>query len=275
MYHYEALGDERFQEFSQALISAAFPNAQCLPVGQPDGGRDAFMIRHRLDRGIFKEGELIVFQVKFVKSSSDARTERMMIEEVVKKERPKIEKLKAAGLKSYYLITNLKGTAHPSTGSIDRVNEQLSEALGMEAYCWWRDDLDRRLDNNSSVKWSYPDVLKATDLLEKLVLGLWGEEEERRRSAIRAYMTAQYDDDQELKFKQTELRSTMTELFVDIPMRQSAELLTPELRQIYRTQRIHRWGGWRSLHLPWGRRASLGGIFHSDGPSSELSQNGT
>ena len=34
MYHYEMLGDERFQEFCQALISANFPNAQCLPVGQ-------------------------------------------------------------------------------------------------------------------------------------------------------------------------------------------------------------------------------------------------
>ena len=36
-YHYESLGDERFQQLAQALIAIEFPNVQCLPVGQPDG----------------------------------------------------------------------------------------------------------------------------------------------------------------------------------------------------------------------------------------------
>lgn len=231
MYHYEALGDERFQEFCQALISASFPNAQCLPTGQPDGGRDAYAIqRVLLDRSArVTQKELIVFQVKFSKNERDARSEREMIEEVVKLEQKKVDHLKQLGLTKYYLLTNVKGTAHLDSGSIDRVNRQLSEALSIDAYCWWRDDLDRRLDGQSSVKWSYPDVLKATDLLEALVKGSWGEDESRRRAAIRAYMTAQYDDDQELKFKQTELRSTMTELFVDLPMQQSTSTIDPDL----------------------------------------------
>ncbi|MEJ5979187.1 hypothetical protein WG901_21215 [Novosphingobium sp. PS1R-30] len=223
MYHYEVLDDERFQQFCQGLIVASFPNAQCMPVGQPDGGRDAFLFEHltRQFEGRNADPDVIVYQVKFIRNPNDSRSERDMIEEVVRSEKDKILKLKARGLKKYYLITNLKGTSHLDVGSIDKVNAALSEALGIEAYCWWRDDLDRRLDLHSALKWSYPDILKATDLLEKLVAGQLGEDEERRRSAIRAYMTAQYEDDQELKFKQTELRSTMADLFVDLPMRRS------------------------------------------------------
>ncbi|RUV33556.1 hypothetical protein, partial [Mesorhizobium sp. M7A.F.Ca.MR.148.00.0.0] len=222
MYHYEMLGDERFQEFCQALISASFPNAQCLPVGQPDGGRDAFLIHHlKESRPKHSRPELIVFQVKYVKKTLDSRSEREMVEDVINKEGEKVEKLKSAGLQKYYLITNIKGTSHLDVGSIDRVNGLLSEKLGIEAYCWWRDDLDRRLDGNSSVRWSYPEILKATDLLEALVSGALGEGEERRKAAIRAYMVAQYEDDQELKFKQTDLRSSMTELFIDLPMHPS------------------------------------------------------
>ncbi|WP_442678193.1 NACHT domain-containing protein [Sphingomonas sp. ASY06-1R] len=221
MYHYEVLGDERFQSFCQALIAASFPNAQCLPVGQPDGGRDAFILRkvreHR--RRHAQDRELIVFQVKYVKKANDTRTEREMLEDVARNERNKVERLKDHGISKYILITNLRGTSHLEVGSIDRVNTILTDSLGVESYCWWRDDLDRRLDNSSSIKWSYPDILKATDLLEKLVAGQLGEGEERRRSAIRAYMTSQYDEDRELKFKQTDLRSTMADLFVDLPMR--------------------------------------------------------
>ncbi|MGJ4947804.1 NACHT domain-containing protein [Bradyrhizobium sp. HKCCYLS20291] len=221
MYHYETLGDERFQEFCQSLLTATFPNVQCLPVGQPDGGRDAYLIRRHIlnRRSETQDPGPIVFQVKYIKNPNDSRTERQFIEEVVASEKPKIEKLKAVGLTKYYLLTNLKGTSHYQVGSIDRVNALLSEYMEIDAFCWWRDDLDRRLDLHTSLKWSYPDILKATDLLEKLVGGQLGEDEERRRSAIRAYITSQYDDDQELKFKQTELRSTMTDLFVDLPMR--------------------------------------------------------
>ncbi len=223
MYHYEALGDDRFQEFCQALISASFPNAQCLPVGQPDGGRDAFLLHHlTVRKSVEGSSDTIVFQVKYAKNPSD-RDEREMVESVIKTEGPKIDVLKKRGMTKYYLLTNVRGTAHLDVGSIDRVNKALSEAFGIEAYCWWRDDLDRRLDAQAGIKWSYPETLKATDLLEKLVAGQLGEDEERRRGALRAYMTSQYEEDQELKFKQTDLRSTMTELFVDLPMRFSPQ----------------------------------------------------
>lgn len=267
MYHYEVLGHERFQEFCQSLIVDEYPNAQCLPVGQPDGGRDAFLHRYLVGN---RHGshpateELVVFQVKYVKSVGGNRDERKMIEEIIKLEAKKVERLKAAGLTKYILITNVKGTSHFESGSIDQVNKQLSTALGIESYCWWRDDLDRRLDKNSSIKWSYPEILKATDLLEALVSNHLGEDEERRRGAIRAYMTAQYEDDQELKFKQTDLRSTMTELFVDLPMRLTIEVIDPEIFRTNRNQwRVERVRNFKSYayHIDMGSESNRSAEF--------------
>ncbi len=242
MYHYDTLGDEKFQEFCQALISAVFPDAQCLPVGQPDGGRDAFFY-HKINfrkNNLQSDKELIVFQVKYIKNPKNSRTEREMIEDVIKKEKDKIKRLKSAGMSKYYLITNLQGTSHYKSGSIDKVNDILTSEIGVNAYCWWRDDLDRRLDNHPQIKWSYPDILKATDLLAKLVAGQLGEDEERRKSAIRAYMSSQYEDDQELKFKQTDLRSTMADLFVDLPMTRSHNLEPSDEGRSVKIWRSHR-----------------------------------
>lgn len=270
MYHYEVLGDERFQQFCQSLIVASFPNAQCLPVGQPDGGRDAFLVQHLLNQaGTRAIGQdVLVYQVKFIKNPADSRSERDMIEDIVRLEKSKILKLKAKGLKKYYLITNLKGTAHPDVGSIDKVNAALTEALGVEAYCWWRDDLDRRLDLHSTLKWSYPDILKATHLLEKLVAGKLGEEEERRRSAMRAYMTAQYEDDQELKFKQTELRSTMAELFVDLPMHRSSNFYESEgVRLDAPLGRRMRYRPWARIDYAYYQQNSMPAAAYFIGPS--------
>jgi hypothetical protein len=266
MYHYEMLGDERFQQFCQALIAISFPNMQCLPVGQPDGGRDAYAWRNLLreQQRVRQYGrELIVFQVKYVKNPDGSRSERDMIEEVVRKEKSKIDKLRARGPIKYYLITNVKGTAHLDSGSIDRVDAVLSEALGIEAYCWWRDDIDRRLDNAASIKWSYPEILKATDLLEKLVAGQLGDDEERRRSAIRAYMTAQYNDDQELKFKQTDLRSTMTELFFDLPMRPQYRLSDRAEGHVIGIRRVNRSERWYHRDVMFeAERGSLNAAQH-------------
>ena len=39
---YENTTPERFQHFSQALLIDEYPGLQCFPVGQPDGGRDAW-----------------------------------------------------------------------------------------------------------------------------------------------------------------------------------------------------------------------------------------
>ncbi len=103
-YNYEVLDDERFQKLAQSVLVHSFPNAQCLPVGQPDGGRDAF-------EGCKTKGDLIVFQVKFSRDPS-SKIERDAITDVINFEAEKVRRLKQQGLKAYYLITNVRGSSH-------------------------------------------------------------------------------------------------------------------------------------------------------------------
>jgi len=214
-YLYESLGPERFQEFCQALMVASFPDVQCLPVGQPDGGRDAYLIHRHSHR---HDGAIHVFQVKFARTSADRNDVSEFVERVIKEEGPKVKRLIDQGAKAYYLLTNVQGTAHLHVGSIDRVHARLTEGLGLPSFCWWRDDLDRRLDLNPNIKWSYPDIIRGSDFLQALVEGALGEDGRRRDSAIRAYLTSQYAEDQEVKFKQVDLYNSLLDLFVDIPV---------------------------------------------------------
>jgi hypothetical protein len=82
-YNLEALGDERFQKLCQALLTTSFPNVQCLPVGQPDGGRDAFARQ---------PGGFIVFQVKYSRNPAN-KDERIAISDLIKSEKPKVDEL--------------------------------------------------------------------------------------------------------------------------------------------------------------------------------------
>ena len=62
-YQYEQLNGESFQQLSQSLLVKEFPGIQCLPVGQPDGGRDAIA---RLYEATDESTGFILYQVKFV-----------------------------------------------------------------------------------------------------------------------------------------------------------------------------------------------------------------
>jgi hypothetical protein len=222
-YDFEQLGDERFQQLCQAILTCAFPNIQCLPVSQPDGGRDAFLRRPVKRESHLKRGSrgFIVYQVKYVRDpqSRDARDE---VEQVIRLEKQKVENLvRHYGATEYYLLTNVKGTSHLDSGSIDKVNATLETAFGIPSYCWWRDDLERRIDTFENIKWSYPDIIRATDLLQVLLDNGAGQETVRRTEALRAYMAYQFKYDEQLKFKQIELQKSIIDLFVDVPARVS------------------------------------------------------
>src|SRR6266404_7423627 len=126
-YLYEQLTPDRFQQFCQSLLTTQFPNAQCLPVGQPDGGRDAFLWSMRDADG--PSEELIVFQVKF--SRDPDRADADFLKSIIESELPKVERLKEKGLSAYYLITNVSGSAHLDVGSSDKVDAILKQALGI------------------------------------------------------------------------------------------------------------------------------------------------
>ena len=68
-YNYEALDDKRFQKLCQALIVAQFPDVQCLPVGEADGGRDAFLVREYSGKK-----SVHVFQVKFSQNPDSTKS---------------------------------------------------------------------------------------------------------------------------------------------------------------------------------------------------------
>lgn len=211
MYNLESLGDERFQKLCQALLLKSHPDLQSLPVGQPDGGRDAF---HK--HGVGKLGSSTIFQVKFVLDPR-AKESREIIEKIAKGESEKVRRLKERGASRYYLMTNAVGSSHLDVGAVDRVNEVLSELLDIPAYCLWRDDIERRLDADASVRWSYPEILSAKDMLDNLLNQRLDSDAKRRADTIRAYMAYQAKQDSHLKFKQVELQKTIADLFVDVP----------------------------------------------------------
>ena len=223
-YYYEALNDISFQKFAQALITSVHPETICLPARQPDGGRDAFFYRIALERKHF-----VVFQVKF-STDPKSKTERDAIESLIKSEQEKVRELIQRGATQYYLVTNVQGTAHLGSGSIDRLNEELSESFSIPSYVWWRDDLDSRLDNASDVKWSYPEICRASDVLQFLLERPENKTEAEASRAITSYLGKQHGDDRDVKFKQVELKRRITELFVDIPLRHKSS--AEELRQI-------------------------------------------
>ncbi|MBX8609707.1 hypothetical protein K5D65_21180 [Pseudomonas cichorii] len=213
-YHLEQLGDERFQKLCQSILVLCYPEVICLPVGQPDGGRDA-LIKRRIND---EQSDCIIFQVKFSKNPS-TREERDFIEQLIETETEKVEKLKARGATKYILLTNVSGTSHLDYGSIDKVNKQLTNALNIESYCWWRDDIERRIDAHTRLKWSFPEILKGTDLLEHLLSPENKNEKNQKTDVIKAYMAHQARHDEHLKFKQIEFQKGIIEQFVDTPAR--------------------------------------------------------
>ena len=194
-YYYEALNDQTFQKFVQALLVTVHPETICLPVRQPDGGRDGLLYHAAVDRKNF-----VVFQVKFSINPKD-KTERDVIGSLIKSEQNKVNALINKGATHYYFVTNVQGSGHPESASIDKVNKTLTGAFSIPAFVWWRDDLDARLDNASDIKWSYPEICRATDVLQFLLQRPQARAEIEATRAITAYIGKQHGDDRDVKFK--------------------------------------------------------------------------
>ena len=150
--------------------------------------------------------------------STLSQTRRVVIEDLIHSEKKKVEELIRRGATHYYLITNVPGTAHRDSGSVDRANAALTDAFAIPSQVWWRDDLDRRLDKTADVKWAYPQLLSAADLLPVLLNRLDHPAEQQSARTIKSYLATQYESDREIKFKQVDLKRTLTELFVDLPL---------------------------------------------------------
>jgi hypothetical protein len=214
-YLFENLGDERFQELCTCIISNEFPNMQAFPVGQPDGGRDTIV--YNIGDGPKKT--FVVFQVKFVRNANEERDLHKWLEKTIDGEIKKALSLIERGATAYYLLTNVRGTAHLDTGSKDKINKILEEKLPIPSICWWRDDLARIFEKNKDLKWSFPEILNGQDVLNGLLFEDISENRDRRLAVMRAYLTDQYEIDSEVKFKQIDLQNKLLTLFTDVPIR--------------------------------------------------------
>lgn len=212
-YQFENLGEDRFQHFCQALLTAEFPDVQCFPIRQPDGGRDA------LTRFFSSAGtSTIVFQVKFVRRPQAVEDPWKWVTDTMEKELPKVEKLIPRGAEKYILLTNVPGTAHLDSGSIDKVHDLVSEHVSIPGQCWWRDDLNRRLDRLPDLRWAYSELVSGPDVLKMLLESGLQERLEQRMLALRAYLLDQFEQDKEVRFKQVELQNDLMDLFIDVPV---------------------------------------------------------
>jgi hypothetical protein len=212
-YPLENLDPEKFQQLCQSLLIKEFPQVQCFPVAQPDGGRDA--ISFVFDTGNEK---FMVFQVKYVRKPQAETDPHKWLTAIVEDEAPKIKELIPKGAIRYVLLTNISGTAHPEKGSIDLVNSLLSTEIGIPSQCWWRDDINRRLDNAWDLKWMYTEIMTGPDFLRLIIESGLSEHKERRNASIKAFLRAQYEMDEEVRFKQVELQNKLLDLFVDVPI---------------------------------------------------------
>lgn len=213
---FENLGPERFQQMCQALLVKEFPGVSAFPVGQPDGGRDA--IQHLMPRlANASEVRSVVFQVKFARAIPEDIDDWVM--ESAKGEVEKVKRLKARGAVAYHFISNVPGTAHLEVGSIDRVQRQLQELFDIPVVAWWRDDLNRRLDSSWDIKLRYPDTLNGQDFFRLLLESPAGARVAARMNAVNAFISDQYQEDEDVKFKQIELQNKLLDLFVDLPFK--------------------------------------------------------
>jgi hypothetical protein len=214
-HSFENLGPERFQQLVQALLISANPHTVCFPVAQPDGGRDAVQ-PVGLDPN--KE-DFVVFQVKYSRNPSTIADVSDWLLDKTSGEKEKIEKLISLGAKCYYLVTNVAGTAHLGSGSVDKTIKRLQEDIQIPFHCWFRDDLNRLLDSQWNIKLRYPEVLSGHDFFHILLDSFPRDQQDRRLNAIRSFLADQYEEDAQVKFKQVELQNKLLDLFIDLPFR--------------------------------------------------------
>ena len=181
-YPLETLGHERFQQVCQALLLKDEPHTQCFPLNQADGGRDA------ISPASPSSDEFIVFQVKYSVDPSKIVNVHGWLTAKLEGEKDKVARLKERGARAFVLMTNIPGTGLLDRGSIDKINATLRSVFPVKTYCWWRDDIKRRLDDAWNIKWTFPEILSNYDIIRMLLEHQDSQSADRRTKAVRAAM---------------------------------------------------------------------------------------
>lgn len=209
-YPLETLGHERFQELCQALLTKSFPATQCFPLNQADGGRDA-IVPSGADN-------FLVFQVKYSTGKGSDPPPRTWLLDTLQEEAPKLEKLLPRGASEFILLTNAYASGALDTGSHDRVSDILRDQVPVPAACWWRDDLERRLDDAWDIKWAFPEILSNFDIIRLILEHQSHSSAPNRAAALKTALRDQFDQEKDVRFKQVDLRNDLLDLFVDVPL---------------------------------------------------------
>jgi hypothetical protein len=229
-YLFEQLNAESFQHLCQALLVRDYPDLQCFPVGQPDGGRDA-------TSRAGDQTSLVVGQVKFKREDTSETADWMIT--ALEGELPKVQKLvDEKRAKRYIMMTNARSTAHLDSGKVDRVQKWLDENMPVPAQVLWRRDLDARLDNANDLRLAYPSILTGEAALSIIVEAQLGPNRAKLSGIVKSFLSDQYRRDEEVKFRQVDLADSLLSLFVDVPA--DLSLLMYESRRDYRLSRERR-----------------------------------
>ncbi|GAB3260186.1 hypothetical protein GCM10027456_40170 [Kineosporia babensis] len=162
------------------------------------------------------------YQVKYSQNGARMNAADQWVLSALRGEREKVRRLVDEGVRHYTLVVNVRGSGKSRTGSIDKVDEELSHlrtAWSLDSLqVWWRDDLNTMMNRApSSLKIAFLRALPLDDLLAQTLLVSARAEVEGQES-IRAYLSAQYDQDYDVRFEQADLeRASLAALFVDVP----------------------------------------------------------
>ena len=208
---YEKLSDKSFQKLCQAVLAKLEPGVIAFPVGQKDGGRDAAT---RLQD--------VVYQVKHSSKPEKIKDPVKWLLDAIDGEMLNIERLYSAGTRTYYLLTNVSGSAAANSGQMDKLRQALALKLnhlpGLSATAWWRETIDSHVIGDLAIQWAYPSMLTGTQAMALLMGQLNAREDNRQASAISGYLASEYEATRLLRFKQVGLEATpLTALFVDVP----------------------------------------------------------
>lgn len=210
-YPLQALGPDRFQQLCQALLAKAFPGTHLFPVGEPDGGRDAVL-------QVGEDDTFIVFQIKYWTGKSPGKPARTWLIDTLTAESPKIARLIPRGASRFVLLTNAFASGALELGSSDTVASLLRSHLPIPATCWWRDDIERHLDDAWNVKWAFPEVLSNYDIIRMLLEREDPSNASTRALAVKAALRDQFDKEKDVRFRQVDLTNDLLDLFVDVPV---------------------------------------------------------
>jgi len=231
---FEAMGTTAFQALVAAVVVRAHPEARCFPLQGRDGGRD--IVIPSFTPSTRKSQDAVVFQVKSRQPSPPGTptTDELFswLKSQLRRELPKIERLRERGIAEYVFVTNIAGSGDLHDGLQDRWLEYLQAQVPVPARTWWREDIETRLR-------AYPDIAAGFGLLrgEEGLRALVGS---RKISAgglavsttpaviqaLLAFCRHQYEDEGRLRFRQVDLENLdLLDVYLDVPAVQKFPML--------------------------------------------------